>query len=135
MQLAPHRIAQSGNAAQQHAHRLHCGKAAGPACHRAQHAVLCASVAILCIKRIADKAAVARLARQMPGKGANLTLETPHSSREQRRALGDAGVGYGQAGGEIVSAIEHEVDPRNQVADIVRRDPLVGYGDVQSIVR
>jgi hypothetical protein len=60
------RIAQRGMALQQDPDRLHRGKAADQPGHRAQHAVGGAAVAVLGIEGIADKAAIARLARQMP---------------------------------------------------------------------
>ena len=59
VQFAVTGIAKSADSVEQHTHRLHRGKAACPPGHRAQHPVFGAGVAILRVKGIADKTAVA----------------------------------------------------------------------------
>ena len=67
----------------------------------------------------------------MSGKGADLPLEAPDSSREQGHALCYAGVGNGKARGKIVGPVEHEVRPDHEVGCIGYRDPPVADLHVQ----
>lgn len=107
MELAPHRISEPADTRKQHSHGLHRGEASYPSSHRAQHSVFCASVAILGIKGIADKAAVARLVGQVSGEGSDLSLEPAYSGRKKWGALGNARVRHSEPGGEIVGAINY----------------------------
>lgn len=135
MELAPHWLAKAAYALEQHAYRLHRGKAPRPSGHSAQHAILGAGVAVLCIERIAHKTPVARAAHQVPCEGSDLSLEAANGSGKQGYTLGDASIGNGEAGCEIVRAIKHKVCSRYKVAHVFRCDAAVGDIYLQRIVK
>ena len=113
-----------GDPFEQGAHRLHRGEAGGPACHRAQHSVFGAGIAIVRVKRIAHEAAVAGLVGAVPGKGAHLALKTADRSGEQGHARAHAGVRHGKPSGEgklLAPAPRLKVDPAYSAAAMEER--------------
>ena len=103
--------------------RLQRRPAAGEPGHRAEHAELGAGVAILGVERVADEAAIAGLVGLPAAKRADLRLELADCGRDQRHLGGRAPVGHGEPGGEIVAAIEHQIDPGEKRADIGDIEP------------
>ena len=108
------RIAKGGMAFQHHTDRLHCAKAADHPGHGAKYAIGSAGVAILGVEGVADPAAIAGLAWEMPGEVADLALEATERGAGQGHARADAGVGHGEAGREIVAAVEDQIGAREE---------------------
>ena len=92
MDLPPLRIAQRRNALEQHPQRRHRTERTDQAHHRTEHAGIGASIAIFRIERIADKAAIAGMARAVPGKVRDLPLKPPQRGAGERNPRRHAGI-------------------------------------------
>jgi hypothetical protein len=96
-----------------------------------QHAQIRATVTIGRIEGIADKTAITRLTRQMPGEIGDLPLKPPQRRTRQRHAQGHAGIRHRQPRGKIVAAIKHHIGPGQQIGGIADANPHPVRDDVQ----
>ena len=81
------------------------GEAADCAGEGAKHAKLGAGVAIVCVERIADEAAVTGT----PAKQRDLALELLGSRRDERDSQPDGRIADDEPGCEIIRAVDDEV--------------------------
>lgn len=108
MKLAPLRIAQGAVAIKDDAQgRLH-GHEGDLADECAEDAIGGAGVAVGGIEGVAYEAAVTGVIRKVAREIGDLALEATHGGRREWDLRGDSGIGDGEAGGEIVAAVEDE---------------------------
>lgn len=110
--------------ARQRAYRLHRREAAHKPAHRAQNALCGAIVAIIGVVGIADETAIAWRVCLPSGECANLSVKLPNRGADQGYFGRKAQVTDDQARGEIVAAIDHNIDARQYVGAGVFANPL-----------
>ena len=111
MQLALLRLSK----ACQRTNGLHRGKGSHQATHRAKHALRGTVVAIIGVMRIADKATIARCIIQPSGECTNLSMKLANRGANQRHLRGKAQLVDDQARGEIIAAVDHDIDALQNV--------------------
>ena len=99
--------------------RQHRREAPDTGGERSEHAELGAIVAIVGVERVADEAAIAGPRTEQ----ANLSLELNGRGGQQRNVEFDTSVADGQPGGEIVSAVYHQVVVGEELLRVVGVDP------------
>ena len=91
---------------------LRRSKCAHYAAHCPQNALRGAIIAVIRVMRIADKATIARRVGLPSGKGANLAMKLANSGADQRHFGGKAKVVDDQARGEIIAAVDDDINAR-----------------------
>ncbi len=112
-----------------YADRLHRGEAAYQADHRPEDADFGAAIAIVSVMRVANEAAVARLACLPPAKRTNLAVELANRRRHKRHLRRDAQLIDDQPRRKIVASIDHDINAVEQFWLSFAGYPLAQRGD------
>ena len=89
---------------------LHRGKGSHQAAHRAKHALRGTVVAIIGVMRVADEASITRRIILPSGECTNLPVKLANRGADQRHFRGKAQIVDDQTRGEIIAAVDDDID-------------------------